>query len=111
VEAAGEEDLAAGRQANKGRLELLRAIRSMSQAAARLAEVDAPGALPIEKEALDFLQRAFSRSRYLLRTLSQREQIDLSRRLTGVLAALARDARPSGEARRTRARRRHELPG
>ena len=98
VEAAGEDDLAAGRLANQGRLELLRAIRAMSHAAARLSEVDATGALPIEKEALAFLQRAFSRSRYLLRTLSQREQLDLTRRLTGVLAALARDARPSGEA-------------
>jgi hypothetical protein len=98
VEAAGEEDLAAGRLANQGRLELLRAIRAMSHAAARLSEVDATGALPIEKEALAFLQRAFSRSRYLLRTLSQREQLDLSRRLTGLLAALGRDARPAGEA-------------
>ena len=98
VEAAGEDDLAAGRLANQGRLELLRAIRAMSQAAARLSEVDATGALPLEKEALAFLQRAFSRSRYLLRTLSQREQLDLTRRLTGVLAALARDARPSGAA-------------
>ena len=98
VEAAGEEDLAAGRLANQGRLELLRAIRAMSHAAARLSDVDATGALPIEKEALAFLQRAFSRSRYLLRTLSQREQLDLSRRLTGLLVALARDARPSGEA-------------
>jgi hypothetical protein len=98
VEAAGEEDLAAGRLANQGRLELLRAIRAMSHAAAKLSEVDATGALPIEKDALGFLQRAFSRSRYLLRTLSQREQLDLSRRLTGLLAALARDTRPSSEA-------------
>jgi hypothetical protein len=98
VEAAGEDDLAAGRMANQGRMELLRAIRAMSHAAARLSEVDATGALPIEKEALAFLQRAFSRSRYLLRTLSQREQLDLSRRLTGLLAALAKDARPSSEA-------------
>ncbi len=87
VEAAGEDDLAAGRLANQGRLELLRAIRAMSHAAARLSDVDPTAALPIEKEALAFLQRAFSRSRYLLRTLSQREQLDLSRRLTGLLAA------------------------
>ena len=98
VEAAGEEDLAAGRLANQGRLDLLRAIRAMSQAASRLADVDASGALPLEKDALSFLQRAFSRSRYLLRTLSQREQIDLSRRLSGLLAALARDERAAGQA-------------
>lgn len=98
VEAAGEEDLAAGRLANQGRLDLLRAIRAMSQAASRLADVDAAGALPLERDALAFLQRAFSRSRYLLRTLSQREQIDLSRRLSGLLAALAHDGRAPGQA-------------
>jgi hypothetical protein len=96
-EAAGEEDLAAGRLANQGRLDLIRAIRSMSRAAAALAEPDVAAALPIEKQALVFLQRAFSRSRYILRTLSERERIDLSRRLSGTLAALARPARPAAE--------------
>ena len=47
-----------------------------------------PSAAAEEKAALAFLQRAFSRSRYILRTLSERERLDLSRRLTGVLAAL-----------------------
>ena len=41
VEAAGEDDLAAGRLANQGRLDILRAIRSMSRAASRLADGDA----------------------------------------------------------------------
>ncbi len=95
AEASGEEDLAAGRLANQGRLDLLRAIRSMSRAAARLADGDSSAALPLEKEALGFLQRAFSRSRYILRTLGARERLDLSRRLTGVLAALGRDAGPA----------------
>ena len=96
-EAAGEDDLAAGRLVNRGRAELMRAIRSMSRAAARLADADATGALPVEKEALAYLQRAFSRSRIILRTLSERERLDLSRRLTGVLAQLARDTRPRRE--------------
>jgi hypothetical protein len=96
-EAAGEDDLAAGRLANQGRLDLMRAIRSMSRAAARLADHDAAAALPIEKAALAALQRAFSRSRYILRTLGERERLDLSRRLTGVLAALARSRRPAVE--------------
>jgi hypothetical protein len=96
-EAHGEEDIAAGRLANQGRLDLMRAIRSMSRAAARLADHDAAAALPIEKEALASLQRAFSRSRYILRTLGERERLDLSRRLTGVLAALARPRRPAVE--------------
>jgi hypothetical protein len=97
AEAAGEDDLAAGRLANQGRTDLLRAIRSMSRAAARLADVNVMAALPIEKEALASLQRAFSRSRYILRTLGERERLDLSRRLTGVLAALARSRRPAAE--------------
>jgi len=101
VEAAGEEDLAAGRLANQGRLEILRAIRSMSRAASRLADGDAAAALPLEKEALAFLQRAFSKSRYILRTLGARERLDLSRRLTGVLAALGRDRRAAVEAPRS----------
>jgi len=96
-EAAGEDDLAAGRLVNRGRAEIMRAIRSMSRAAARLADADASGALPVEKEALAYLQRAFSRSRIILRTLSERERLDLSRRLTGVLAQLARDTRPRRE--------------
>ena len=70
----------------------------MSRAAAKLADGDASLALPIEKEALAFLQRAFSKSRYILRTLGARERLDLSRRLTGVLAALGRDDRPAAEA-------------
>jgi hypothetical protein len=100
VEAAGEEDLAAGRLANQGRLDILRAIRSMSRAASRLADGDPVAALPLEKEALNFLQRAFSKSRYILRTLGARERLDLSRRLTGVLAALGRDRRAAVEAPR-----------
>ncbi len=96
-EAAGEDDLAAGRLVNRGRAEITRAIRAMARAAARLADSDATGALPVEKEALDYLQRAFSRSRIILRTLSERERLDAARRLTGVLADLARDARPRVE--------------
>lgn len=98
VEAAGEDDLAAGRLVNRGRAEIMRAIRAMSRAAARLADLDATGALPVEKEALTYLQRAFSRSRIILRTLGERERLDLSRRLTGTLASLARDARPATSA-------------
>jgi hypothetical protein len=94
AEAAGEEDLAAGRMANQGRIDLLRAIRAMSHAATQLGEVNLTRALVEEKAALAFLQRAFSRSRYILRTLGERERLDLSRRLTGVLAALARGSRP-----------------
>ena len=97
AEAAGEADIAAGRLANSGHIDLLRAIRSMSRAAAQLADPNPAAALPIEKEALAHLQKAFSRSRYILRTLGSRERLDASRRLTGVLAALGRDSRPAAE--------------
>jgi hypothetical protein len=93
-EAAGEHDLAAGRLANQGRTDLLRAIRSMSLAATSLMTADVPKALVDERAALASLQRAFARSRYILRTLTVRERLDLSRRLTGVLAALVRNTRP-----------------
>jgi hypothetical protein len=90
VEAASEEDLAAGRLANQGRADLLRAIRSMSRAASQLADLAVTDALPHEKEALTYLQRAFSRNRYILRMLAERERLDDSRRLTGTLAGLGR---------------------
>jgi hypothetical protein len=94
AEAVGESDLAAGRLANQGRADLLRAIRSMSLAATSLNTAALAPALADERAALAALQRAFARSRYILRTLTERERLDLSRRLTGVLAALVRDARP-----------------
>jgi len=94
AEAAGEHDLAAGLLANQGRADLIRAIRSMSVAATSLNAADLPKALVSERAALASLQRAFARSRYILRTLTTRERLDLSRRLTGVLAALTRNTRP-----------------
>jgi hypothetical protein len=48
-----------------------------------------------EKLALDHLQNAFARTRYILRALTEREQIDLARRLTGTLADASRDVRPA----------------
>jgi hypothetical protein len=97
-EAAGEDDLAAGRLANQGRADLMRAIRSMSRAATRLYDADTEAALPIEQDALTYLQRAFSRSRYILRTLGARAQLDFTRRLTGVVSDVARDVRPAAAA-------------
>ena len=98
VEAEGEEDLAAGRLANQGRADLLRAIRSMSRAATRLTDFAVTDALPHEKEALTYLQRAFARNRYILRMLAERERLDDTRRLTGTLDKLARPTRPAAEA-------------
>jgi hypothetical protein len=53
VEAAGEGDLAAGRNANQGRADLIRAIRSMSRAAAHLAGPDLALALAGRKGSAD----------------------------------------------------------
>jgi len=96
-EAEGEADLAAGRNLNQGRVALLRAIRSMSRAATSLTNVDLSTALTHERAALVQLERAFSRTRILLRALTQRERLDLTRRLTGTLTDAARDNRPRPE--------------
>ena len=92
-EAESEGDLAAGRMANQGRIALLRAIRNMSRASAALTTADATKALGYEKEALVQIERAFSRTRIILRALTEREKLDTTRRLTGVLTTVTRDLR------------------
>ncbi len=94
AEAEAEDDILAGRLENQGRIALMRAIRSMSRAATLLTNVDLGDALTAEKAAVDQLEEAFSRTRILLRALSQREALDLSRRLTGELADARSDRRP-----------------
>jgi hypothetical protein len=98
-EAESEGDLAAGRMVNRGRTALLSAVRAMSRAAVALTTAELTPALSQEKFALAQLQEAFARNRFLMRALSQREQLDLTRRLTGRLDSTARDrARvPKGE--------------
>lgn len=86
VEAAHEHEIAEGRLDNSGRADLGRAIREMSRASAELTEGNLMPALEAEKAALEAMQRALSRRRFILRTLTQRESIDDSRRLTGALA-------------------------
>jgi hypothetical protein len=73
---------------------LINAIRQMSRASALLNQGNAKDALPVEKQALVNLQQAFSRTRYLLRALTLRERLDLSRRLTGPLTLAASNTRP-----------------
>lgn len=89
-EAHAEGDIAAGRLVNEGRSELTRAVRAMSRAATALASAELDAALPAEREAVEALQNAFAKSRYILRTLSDRESIDLERRLSGALSGVAR---------------------
>jgi hypothetical protein len=97
AEAEGESDLAAGRMENRGRVALLRAIRAMSRAATSLTTADLPPALTHERAALAQLEQAFSRSRILLRALTEHEKLDLSRRLTGSLTDVTRDVHPTVE--------------
>jgi hypothetical protein len=97
AEAEGESDILAGRNANAGHIALLRAIRSMSRAAASLTVADLEPALPHERAALTQLESAFSHTRILLRALSTRERLDLSRRLTGVLTDAVRERHPTVE--------------
>jgi hypothetical protein len=83
--AAADEEVLAGRLANRGRIELMRAIRAMSHASTALNATNLNEALKQERTALTHLQGAFARTRYILRALTQRERLDLSRRLTGAL--------------------------
>lgn len=93
-EAEAESDLGAGRMVNRGRAALLSAVRSMSRATLALGETNLTSALRYEKLALDSLQEAFSRQRFLMRALSERESLDPTRRLTGTLDSIAREPHP-----------------
>jgi hypothetical protein len=96
-EAEHEHEVAAGRLELRGRMEMTRAVELMSRAAAALTGADLHAALPLENDALEALQGALARSRYILRTMSDRESIDLLRRLTGE-PGLARADRAAIEA-------------
>jgi len=93
VEAEHEHELSAGRLDNSGRADLGVATRAMSRAATQLVDGDLKTALATERAALVAMQRALSRRRFILRTLTQRGPIDDSRRLQGKLADLGRGAR------------------
>ncbi len=98
-EAESEGDLAAGRMVNRGRTALLAAVRAMSRAAVALTTAELTPALSQEKVALTQLQEAFARNRFLMRALSQREQLDVTRRLSGSLEGVtsSRARVPEGE--------------
>jgi hypothetical protein len=98
AEAGNESELLAGRLRNQGRLDLITATRRMSEAAVALNALAMPEALKAERAALEFLQSAFTKARYLLRAMTLRERLDPARRLTGALTDLARDPRPAGSA-------------
>jgi hypothetical protein len=94
AEAANESELLAGRMQNNGRRDIITATRYMSRAAQKLTNLRPAVALPDEKAALESLQRAFVKIRYLLRILTPRERIDDARRLSGKLETAVDWRRP-----------------
>lgn len=109
VEAEQSHEIQEGRLENTSRRELSRAVAHMTTAEQGLTARDTAAALKAATLAVESLQRAFGRSRYLLRSLASRTKLDPARRLTGVrddvergertLAAATADA----EAQRARA--------
>jgi hypothetical protein len=65
------------------------ATTAMSQAEKQLTGANTAEALVAERAAVNALQRAFSKDRYILRALATRSQLDPARRLTGNLEAAA----------------------
>ena len=83
VEAEQSHEIQEGRLENTARKEINAAISMMTRAEQGLTAVNTAAALPPAREAVEALQRAFGRSRYLLRSLAVRGRLDPSRRLTG----------------------------
>ncbi|MET0216167.1 MAG: hypothetical protein ABW292_24375, partial [Vicinamibacterales bacterium] len=83
AEAEHSHEIQEGRLENTARREIADAIQHMGKVEAGLAAVNTAAALPPARAAVEALQRAFGRNRYILRTLPVRSRIDLSRRLTG----------------------------
>lgn len=86
-EAEQSSEIAEGRLQSSARPEIAAAVAFMTRAEQGLAAGDTGAALPPAKAAVEALQRAFGRARYLLRTLPVRSRLDPSRRLTGELSA------------------------
>jgi hypothetical protein len=86
VEAEQSTELQEGRLQNHGQRDLRNATVAMSRAEQFLTAGNPGAALAAEHAAVDALQRAFAKDRYILRALAARTELDLSRRLTGDLA-------------------------
>lgn len=82
-EAAHSHEIQEGRLAHTARQEINAAIQHMSRVEQALVAGDIGAALPPARAAVEALQRAFGRNRYLLRTLPVRSRLDPSRRLSG----------------------------
>lgn len=89
IEAEQSSEIAEGRLQNTARRDINAAIGHMTRAEQGLVAINAPRALPPARDAVEALQRAFGRSRYLLRSLASRSRLDPTRRLTGDVAGAA----------------------
>ena len=63
----------------------------MSRATTSLNTADVTAALPHERDALAQIEKTFAHNRIILRALTERERIDLTRRLSGSLADASRE--------------------
>jgi hypothetical protein len=88
-EAEHEHEIQEGRLENTARREINQAIHHMSRAEQALVAGGTLNALTEARAAVQALQRAFGRNRYILRTLPVRSRLDPSRRLAGELHAAA----------------------
>lgn len=90
AEAEASHEISEGRFANQARREIVNATVLMGRVEKALAVPSTREALPLAREAVKALQRAFGHSRYLLRALPSRARIDPARRLSGDVSS-ARD--------------------
>ena len=95
VEAEQSSEIAEGRLQNTARRDITAAISHMTRAEQGLVAASTSSALPPARAAVEALQRAFGRSRYLLRSLASRTPLDPARRLTGDLATVEAWRRPT----------------
>lgn len=86
-EAEHAHEIQEGRLENSARKEISTAIHHMTGAAEGLTAASTGKALPPARAAVEALQRAFGRNRYILRSLAVQSRIDPSRRLSGSLDA------------------------
>ncbi len=103
-EAEQSHEIQEGRLENSARKDISAAIHQMTLAEQGLTAVNTDKALPPAKAAVEALQRAFGRNRYILRTLATRSRIDPSRRLSGDLQTASnwlRDIAPAALDRET----------
>ena len=86
-EAEHSHEIQEGRLENTARREIVEAIEQMGKVEIGLAAVSTTTALPPARAAVEALQRAFGRNRYILRALPVRSRVDPSRRLTGEISS------------------------